>query len=79
MAKAHRQLLTPDQLAEYLQISVSWIRKRTMTPEARARSGVAEAMPHVKVGGAVRFDLPEIEAWLKAQPRRRVKRNGGER
>ncbi len=76
MTTPKRHLLTPEQLAEHFQLSLSWIRKRTMAPEARARNGIAEDLPHLRIGGAVRFDLREVEAWLRSQPRRRKKREG---
>jgi excisionase family DNA binding protein len=49
------QLMTPPQLADYLQIKVStiyvWVSKRVI--------------PFRKVGHLLRFDLQEIMEWTK--------------
>lgn len=47
-------LLTTEQLAEYLGLSESFVRK----------SVHARRIPFVKVGAAVRFRRGEIDAWL---------------
>lgn len=70
-----KKLLTPEQLSDYLQISVSWIHKRTMSPAARKRAGVREEIPCVRIGGAVRFDPVAVEKWLRDQAPRK-KSNG---
>ncbi|MGD0983489.1 MAG: helix-turn-helix domain-containing protein [Acidimicrobiales bacterium] len=52
--EALSQLLTIDQLAERLGVSIRHIRRR-----------VAERrVPYLKVGWLVRFDPAEITAWL---------------
>ena len=48
------RLLTADEVAELLAVPVSWVREST-------RSG---AMPCVRLGRYVRFELAEVEAWL---------------
>ncbi len=59
------RLLTADEVAERLNVPVSWVREST-------RSG---AMPHVRLGRYVRFELAEVEAWLEGckQPGRSVR------
>ncbi len=51
------QLMTPPQLADYLQIKVStlyvWVSKRLI--------------PFRKVGHLLRFDLHEIDEWTKTK------------
>ena len=65
------QLLTIDQLAERLGVSIRHIRR--LIAERR--------VPYLKVGWLVRFDPAEIAAWLRrnrAHPldRRRSQRSG---
>jgi len=48
------QLLTIDQLAEHLGVSIRHIRR--LVAERR--------VPYLKVGWLVRFDPAEITAWL---------------
>ena len=58
--KPKSKLWTPEILASYLGVPVSWIYKRT-------RKHGPELIPHVKLGKYVRFD-PQSEAfqqWLK--------------
>lgn len=47
-------LLTTKQLADYLGLSESFVRK----------SVHARAIPFVKVGAAVRFRRSDVDAWL---------------
>ena len=49
------RLLTAEEVAEHLAVPVSWVREST-------RSG---AMPHVRLGRYVRFDLDDVERWLE--------------
>ena len=49
------RLLTAEEVAELLAVPVSWVRESS-------RSG---AMPHVRLGRYVRFELPAVEAWLE--------------
>ena len=62
-------ILTPEQLAERLQVKPSWIYEQT-----RTRSGVRnpDPLPHIKMGLYLRFDWPDVVAWLDRQ-----KKNGG--
>jgi hypothetical protein len=58
--QAKSKLWTPEDLAGYLGVPVSWIYKRT-------RKNGPELIPHVKLGKYVRFD-PNSEAfqrWLE--------------
>ncbi len=49
------RLLDAREVAERLNVPVSWVREST-------RSG---CMPHVRLGRYVRFELAEVEAWLE--------------
>jgi len=49
------RLVTADEVAELLSVPVSWVREAT-------RSG---AMPCVRLGRYVRFELASVEAWLE--------------
>ena len=52
-------LLTPDEVSELLRLSRStiyrWIHEG--------------AIPHLKLGSAVRFDSSELEAWVRDRSR----------
>ncbi len=47
-------ILTPNQLAEKLSVSKSWIYKKV----------VSRILPHFRIGGLVRFSEKEINEWL---------------
>lgn len=47
-------LLTPKQLSEYLQIPITTIYQYVHQ----------EYIPHIKIGGHLRFDKFKIEKWL---------------
>ncbi|NKB72535.1 MAG: helix-turn-helix domain-containing protein [Candidatus Latescibacteria bacterium] len=51
---AKEGLLTADEVAQYLQCSVSWVRRLA----ARGQ------IPHYRLGGLVRFRHSEVERWL---------------
>jgi hypothetical protein len=55
-------ILTPEQLAERLQVQVSFIYENT-----RARAGVrnADPLPFIRMGKYLRFYWPEVEKWLQ--------------
>ncbi len=57
-------ILTPQQLAERLQVKPSWIYEQT-----RNRSGVRnpDPLPHIKMGLYLRFDWRDVLAWLERQ------------
>jgi hypothetical protein len=57
-------LLSPEQLAERLNVPVSWIRERVRT---RARVRDADPIPVVKLGKYCRFFWPDVEAWVRRQ------------
>ena len=58
------RLLDAREVAEWLGVPVSWVREST-------RSG---AIPHVRLGRYVRFELVQVEAWLEEcrQPGRKA-------
>ena len=58
-SKARPKLWTPDDVAEYLNVPVGWIYKRT-------RKNGPEMIPHIKLGKYLRFDpaSPAFQDWL---------------
>ena len=56
-AEAQR-LLTVSEIARVLHVSPSWIYQRTRLGNV--------GIPHIKVGKYVRFDLPEVLAFLRS-------------
>ena len=59
------RLLTAAEVGDLLGVPESWVRES-------ARSG---AIPHLRLGRYVRFDLADVEAWLESckQPGRAVR------
>jgi hypothetical protein len=57
--KLRPKLWTPEDLAEYLNVPVGWIYKRT-------RKNGPETLPHIKLGKYLRFDptSPTFQDWL---------------
>lgn len=53
------RLLTAQEVAQLLNVPVSWVREST-------RSG---AMPHVELGRYRRYRLEDVEAWVEASSR----------
>lgn len=53
-------LMTPRQLAEYLNVSLCWIYGHTWT-------GAGQQLPHLKVGKYLRFRQSQVDAWLAEQ------------
>lgn len=49
------KLLTVEAVAELVGLSTTWVYRRVERGE----------IPHLKLGRAVRFDLDELQAWLK--------------
>jgi len=53
-------LLTPKELSEWLQIKTATVYKWTHIG----------FIPHIKIGGNIRFNRIQIERWLKRKERR---------
>jgi hypothetical protein len=64
-----RHILTPEQLAERLQVPVSWVYEQT-----RNRMSIrnADPVPNIRMGKYLRFYWPEVEKWLE-------RRQGGQK
>ena len=56
------RIWTPKQLAELLQVSVSWVYKRT-------ESSAEDPIPRVAGVGRLRFDThsPKFQSWMRRQ------------
>jgi hypothetical protein len=61
--KPQFELLTPDELAEYLKVPASWVRERTRSRDLQGD----DVIPHLRLGRYIRFawGSPELEAWLR--------------
>lgn len=55
-------LLTPEQLAGYLNVEVSWIYEQTRN---RANNRNADPLPCIRMGKYLRFYWPAVETWLE--------------
>jgi excisionase family DNA binding protein len=51
-------LLGPQELANLLGVSVSFVYDRT-------RQNAVDPIPHFKLGKYIRFDLEQIDQWLE--------------
>ena len=49
-----KQLIGVQELANYLDSSVAFVRKLILTRQ----------IPYIKIGGRVKFDLIEINQWI---------------
>ena len=50
-----REIMTREQLAEYLQVSVAWVDKNI------------RSIPHLKGIGGTRFRRKDIDEWLETK------------
>jgi len=57
--------LTPKELAEKLQVPLSWVYKQT-------RERGQDAMPFLKVGKYCRFELDKVLAWCRERKQAEV-------
>jgi excisionase family DNA binding protein len=65
------EILTPQQVAERLQLPESWVYEQTRN---RASVRVADPLPHMKVGRYLRFKWSDVLAWLERQNRNQRRR-----
>jgi hypothetical protein len=56
-------ILTPRQLAERLQVPLSWIYEKTRD---RSRWTDGQRMPVLRCGKYMRFSWPEVVEWLRS-------------
>lgn len=56
------EILTPEQLAQRLQVKPSWVYEQTRD---RAGSRSSDPLPHIKMGRYLRFDWCDVLAWLE--------------
>jgi len=54
---AQDDILTPEQLAEYLQVRKQWVYERVSLGE----------IPHAKVGKYLRFRKTAIQKWIESK------------
>ena len=58
IAGSQIKLITPEELADWLKVPLSWIYDRT-------RRAGPERIPVYKIGRYLRFSIPEIEDYLR--------------
>jgi hypothetical protein len=56
----HMKLITPEELADWLKVPLSWIYDRT-------RRAGPERLPVYKIGRYLRFSVLEIEDYLRVK------------
>ena len=57
-------ILTPEQLAERLQVKKSWIFEQT---RARAKTRNTRPLPCIRLGKYIRFSWTRVSEWLQSQ------------
>ena len=60
-----KELLTVDEIARKLNISVSWIY-------SNARKKGVNSIPHLKIGKYIRFQEDVVRQWLENQQRNKA-------
>jgi len=55
-----RELLTIQEMAEWLKVPLSWLYSRT-------RIKGPDGIPHVRVGHYIRFDPAMVLAWIEGK------------
>ena len=65
------EILTPQQVAERLQLPESWVYEQTRN---RASVRGADPLPYMKVGRYLRFKWSDVLAWLERQNRNQRRR-----
>lgn len=60
-----KELLTVDEIARKLNISVSWIY-------SNAREKGDNSIPHLKIGKYIRFQEDDVRQWLEKQQRNKA-------
>jgi predicted DNA-binding transcriptional regulator AlpA len=55
------EILTPEQLAERLQVKPSWVYEQTRD---RASTRDSDSLPYIKMGRYLRFDWVDVVEWL---------------
>jgi predicted DNA-binding transcriptional regulator AlpA len=63
-AHAKPEILTPQQVAERLQVPVSWVYEQSRN---RSSIRVPDPLPHMKLGRYLRFDWNRVLAWMERQ------------
>jgi len=56
-------ILTPEQLAERLQVSKSWVFEQTRN---RAKIRNKNPLPCIRLGKYLRFSWPQVCEWMAA-------------
>jgi predicted DNA-binding transcriptional regulator AlpA len=64
VAQPKPEILTPQQVAERLQVPVSWIYEQSRN---RSSIRVPDPLPHMKLGRYLRFDWTRVLAWMERQ------------
>lgn len=55
-------ILTPQQLADRLQVSLTWVREKM-------RHRAKHPLPAIRLGRYLRFNWADIEVWLEERKR----------
>lgn len=61
MIDAPTQILTIDELAQFLKMTRRQIYNMT---RARGQARMNDPLPTLKINGAIRFRMCDVEAWL---------------
>ena len=56
--KSGERLLTPEETADFLRVSLSWLAKTRMR---------GDGPPFVKIGRSIRYPQSALHLWMKSQ------------
>jgi excisionase family DNA binding protein len=59
-----KEVLTPEQVAAFLQVKSSWVYEQTRQRGAIRNS---DRLPFFKIGRYIRFDREAVTAWIERQ------------
>lgn len=63
-------ILTPEQLAQRLQVGVNWVYEKS-----RARGKHGNPLPVLRCGRYLRFSWPDVCEWLRSNSNGRLDRS----
>jgi hypothetical protein len=68
-AMKSEDILTPNQLAERLQVGVNWVYEKS---RSRGKHS-GEPLPVLRAGRYLRFYWPDVCAWLRGEKERQAR------
>jgi hypothetical protein len=61
------ELLTPKQLADRLQVPISWVYEQTRERAKARADDIGQPLPCVRLGKYLRFNYRDVVDWLNGR------------